>query len=217
MGTDEWFRNKSWDKQIETRFNEKLHRARRHNRSQYLRIQAWYLTHSAPDVALALLDQYFSLNTDVKAVDFSQALLQQADACLTQGRTEDALASLRKALDREREFPNAKTSAWSMFAGLVSRQRLRMHYVAALELLAELEPNQLVFQADRFNFHAAKALIYRDQGRSTEAQQEAREALAAASADHSGFQNHPKIGLVGDAGREIQDELLRMMDCAGEA
>lgn len=62
MGRHDWYRNTTWDSQVETAFAERLRRAR--DKGQYLRIQACVLAKSHPDVALRLLDQYFVLGDD---------------------------------------------------------------------------------------------------------------------------------------------------------
>ncbi|MFM9848084.1 MAG: hypothetical protein ACKVP3_13095 [Hyphomicrobiaceae bacterium] len=46
MGRDDWFRNTSWDADIEAAFFKKLSRAR--DKAQYLRIQASHLASSQP-------------------------------------------------------------------------------------------------------------------------------------------------------------------------
>jgi len=53
----DWFRNTTWDDAIEQAFDEKLRRARK--KEQYLRLQAFIMDRSHPEVALKLLDRYF--------------------------------------------------------------------------------------------------------------------------------------------------------------
>ena len=123
MGRDDWFRSKKWDAATEAHFNEKLRRAR--DKAQPLRIQAGYLVNTAPKAALALLDRYFALGNHF---DIAPALLDQAEAHLTLGAQEEALRSLENALQREREFPNVKTNAWSRFTLLVAERKLDHRY-----------------------------------------------------------------------------------------
>src|SRR6478735_9407868 len=119
MGRDDWFRNEKWDAATEAHFNEKLRRAR--DKAQPLRIQAYYLENTDPKAAFALLDRYFALGNHF---DMASAFLHQAEAHLTLGEQEEALRSLEKALQRERDFPNVKTQAWSRFALLVAERKL---------------------------------------------------------------------------------------------
>ena len=121
MPSVEWFPNSEWNPSFEAIFNEKLSRARR--KSQYLRIQACYLAKNHPQAALALLDRYFSLSEDF---DFAQAFLDQATAY--PARFDDALRSLENDLNREREFPNLKTNAWSEFAMLVATMNIKSQF-----------------------------------------------------------------------------------------
>src|SRR5512142_736381 len=95
-----WFRNTIWNDVIERNFNEKLHRARR--KEQYLRIQACILARSYPEIALKLLEQYFSLKDDF---DHAQAYVDRATALLALGRISEAIESYDAALSREAKFP----------------------------------------------------------------------------------------------------------------
>ena len=60
MSNEDWYRNETWNEEIEAQFMAKLKRARR--KEQYLRIQASILASKRPEVALELLNQYFELN-----------------------------------------------------------------------------------------------------------------------------------------------------------
>ena len=204
MAPDEWFRNSDWNPSVEAKFNEKLGRARR--KSQYLRIQACYLAKNHPQAALALLDKYFSLGEDF---DFAQAFLDQATAYLALGRFDDALRSLENALNREREFPNVKTNAWSEFAMLVATMNIKSQFTKALQVLSENQ-GRLTFPVEKFTWHAANALILAAQGERKHASQHATKALEAAQAKHSGFRYHPTVGLVGSTYETLRDKLIEL-------
>jgi tetratricopeptide (TPR) repeat protein len=192
MGRDEWFRNQKWDAATEAHFNEKLRRAR--DKAQPLRIQAGYLVNTNPKAALALLDRYFALGNHF---DIAQAFLDQAEAHLTLGAQEEALRSLENALQREREFPNVKTSAWSRFTLLVAERKLDHRYDKALQVLEENPLRSHLFPVDAFRWHAALALIADAQGLRDDAAKSAAKALEFADLTDSGFRYHPDVGLVG--------------------
>jgi len=186
----EWFRNTTWNDSIEQMFNEKLHRARR--KEQYLRIQACILAHSHPEVALKLLDRYFSLKDDF---DHAQAHVDRATALLALGRVDEAIGSYESALAREAEFPNLKTEAYIDLAYLIATNGIRAKYEDAMQLL-EKHKARLMFPVDHFRWHAAWAMIAADGHDTHRAKAHARHALDAAAREHSGFRYQNAVGLV---------------------
>lgn len=187
----DWFRNEEWNDEIESVFFEKLRRAR--DKAQYLRIQAWYLASNRPDIALRLLDQYFSLNKI--GIDLAQAYVQQATAYKAQGKIDLAIESYEKALSREDEFPNSLTQAYLELPKLILENNFIGRYKQALEIL-DKRKSQPAFPIERFRLHSISALIFNELGERVLAKNQAAQALDAANRTHSGMAKHSKLGLV---------------------
>src|SRR5439155_9626752 len=202
---NDWFCNKKWDAAIEAHFNGKLRRAR--DQAQPLRIQAYNLQNIDPKAALALLDRYFALGNHF---DMASAFLSQAEAHLTLGEQEEALRSLEKALQRERDFPNVKTQAWSRFTLLVAERKLGHLYDRALRVLQENPVSSLSFPVDGFLWNAAFALIAHATGQRKHAAETAAKALDFAALTHSGFRYHASVGLCGAQYDELNHQLGRL-------
>src|SRR5579863_1428944 len=173
MPANDWFRNKEWSGEVAARFFEKLRRAK--DKAQYLRVQASCLADSDPKAALSLLDQYFALGENW---DWAEAFVVAATAHLSLGETNQAIRSLRNALEKERQPPSVQTTAWSMFALLVAERRMESHFEEALQVLTE-HGTRFAFPVEEFQWHAAYALILAAQGDRSAAREHATKALHA--------------------------------------
>ena len=201
MTSEDWYRNKEWSKEVEAQFFAKLKRARR--KEQYLRIQASTIARNNPDVALMLLEQYFSLDDDF---DHAQAYCDMASAFLAKGEVQKAVQSYGKALEREAEFPKLKTDAYILYPLNIVENKLDNLYQSANEIL-EAHQDRLMFPIDYFRWHAAKAIIAADLGDNELASSHATRALEAAQIKKSGFRFHQNLGLVGKEFKGVVDEL----------
>jgi tetratricopeptide (TPR) repeat protein len=186
----DWFRNTTWNAEIEKIFDEKLRRARR--KEQYLRIQASTLARSHPEIALKLLDRYFRLPDDF---DHAQAHVDRAEALLALDRLNEAIESYERALAREEAFPNLRTQAYLDLPYLIATREIEERFGRALDLLQTNEA-RLMFPVDRFRWYASWALIAASKGNRQLAKTNAKCALEAAAVDHSAFRYHASVGLV---------------------
>ena len=199
MSRDDWYRNSTWNAEIEAAFFAKLHRAR--DKAGYLRIQACILAEIKPDVALRLLEQYFELGDHF---DWAQAHVDRASAYLTLGDVAAAVEAFEAALARETVRPNMRTYAYLELPRVIATHRLADRYGQALDIL-DLNRTRLTFPQDRYLWNGARALILKDSGRASEAGPFAEAALAAAREAHSGFRYHPTVGLVRTIDNEFGD------------
>jgi tetratricopeptide (TPR) repeat protein len=207
LSRDEWFHNEDWNSKIEAEFSSRLKRARR--KSEYLRIQAICLVKKHPRITLALLDQYFDLGDHL--FDAS-ALLTQAEAYKALNLIDDALKSVKKALQREKEFPNTKTIAWVEYALLVVFNNQSSLYDNVLRVLADYKQDSTIFPIHGFLWNAIHATIYSEWRKVSMAKEFAQKALNFAELTYSGFYHHPKLGLVDDKYNELKISMKRIIE-----
>ncbi len=204
MGRDDWWRNASWNGEIEAVFFNKLARAR--NKTWYLRNQARALASSCPEVALRLLDQYFTLGGDLEQAG---AHFYRARAHVALRNVDAAVLAFEAVLAREDAVPNFRTWAFHELPVLIAIERMSARYDRAIQVLVK-HKDWLTFPVQLYQWHGALALILHEQGQTLEAENEAKQALEAAKMTHSGFQHHPNLGLVGDTADEFGNRLRQI-------
>ena len=130
MGRDDWWRNTSWNGEIEAVFFNKLARAR--NKTWYLRNQARALASGCPEVALRLLDQYFALGGDLEQAG---AHFYRARAHVALRNVDAAVLAFEAVLAREDAVPNFRTWAFHELPVLIAIKRMSARYDRAIQVL----------------------------------------------------------------------------------
>jgi tetratricopeptide (TPR) repeat protein len=199
----DWYRNKTWNDDIEAMFFDKLSRART---VQYITIQAGMLAKTEPTVALRLIDYYLATGDKFH---MATAHSIQATAWQKLGNRDKVIESFRAALAHEREMPGFKTGAELSLPFLITTNRLTSNFSEAkfiLNSIKSLPP----FPLSRFKFHASLAIIYEYEQSYAKSTSHAKEALAAACAEKSGIARHQDLGLVGQTFSEVRHFLARL-------
>jgi tetratricopeptide (TPR) repeat protein len=208
MSADDWFRRTTWNDAARENFNVRLKRARKYNRPQYLRIQAWHLADAGNHyAALELLDQFMQI--DDGSIDLAQAQLQRAESFLALGNEQDAVRAFHACLDAERNRPNVQTEAWLLFPWYVVETENKQLYPKAHEVLDEFfDIRSKSFPVSGYRYHCVKALLLAHDGDVKQAKAHATRALAAADAKHSGYSYHAKLGLVTSTNNTVHQRAL---------
>jgi len=205
---NEWYRRNTWTRDDQADFEARLARARKQNKAQYLRIQASHLMETAnPQLTSAALELLNRMLAEYPSdIQVAQAHAQRAECHIRLGEVDKAIEAFRCALARERQFPNVRTNAWLDFGWLVIDRRLSRLYDEALGVLTEFK-DTMPFPVQRYRFHAIRALVAADRGALANAREEAKKALEAGRATHSGFRYHPTLGLVRETSSGVHSRL----------
>lgn len=194
----DWFRKRSWSKEDEIDFFERLGRARKGRRAQYLKIQAIeLLTTNKP----ALLDTAEILLARVLA-EYPDELFEKAAVLHTLGDIEKqrenwakALGYYKQALDVEEIFPQVKTQAYLDYSELVVKTKGIDHYGYVKDLI-RARADGFLFPIEKYKTYSILSIINRLEGDDAQAEQYAQLADENASAETSGLSYHKQLGVV---------------------
>jgi tetratricopeptide (TPR) repeat protein len=125
----------------------------------------------------------------------AEAFLHQAEAHLSLGAKQKAIESFQEALQRQREFPNVITAAWSEYGLLVASEKMSELFDDALKVLQEHKTG-LLLPIEQFLWYGIYALITDARGEHQVAKDSAAKALHFSGLTHSGLRYHPKLGFV---------------------
>jgi tetratricopeptide (TPR) repeat protein len=208
---DDWFRRKTWTPTDREEFFARLRRSRgAFHKAQYARIQAYELlttrTRDAYLAALELLDMVLAEWRE--EAQLASVYHHRAECYEGLGDVPKALDAYRKVLETQRERKGWLTGAHLDFGWLVATTPLPDLYDEALAVLSEFSDE--VFPVSRYRFSAIHALIFHDRGLREQARAQARMALEAAAATHSGFRYHSKLGLVQSPEERVHARLISL-------
>lgn len=185
MSAEDWYRNKSWNKDIEEAFFNKLSRSRS-QKPQYLKVQASCLVDSHPEVVVKL-SKFFRENCPD---DFweQELCLYESKALRNLEENDLAISKAKESLDWREKKPNIQTHIPYWFAELVLKLGASKEYknsLAALENFHQESP----FPLTQFHFFGYSAILLSRLGNTDSAKPLALEALSWAKKDKNMLQN----------------------------
>lgn len=195
---DDWFRSQGWTQADQDIFNEKIARARSNSRKQqYARIKAFALIDSKESAklqaAVELLQRALQEWPDDPLWD-SESYAALGDAFCGLGDYDAASQAYETSITWD---PRVHHLGYWHYPQMIVEQALTDKYDQAIATVDKyVTNNDLVFQTQKFIYHAVRAIVLESRNQHTEAKTEAAAALECVSVDRSGFSRHPDVGLV---------------------
>ena len=212
MSKTDWFRRTTWTDADRESFNARLKRCRSaENKAQYLRIQAVCLAEAGQHAAaIELFDRLLREFPD--SMEIALAHAERAGLFAKLGKTDDAIAAYRAALQREPERPNVRTGSWLNFGWFVVTRQLTGLYDEAARVLDEFRDEAaFIFPIGEYRYAAIQALLAAARGDQTQAREYAEQALFESAKTHSGLRYHPTLGLVGSKHSTMDERLKELI------
>lgn len=191
---EEWYRGPTWDPAARSDFEQRLHRARAHNRSQYLRIKALALREAgecneARELLLRLIAEY------PQTIDAASATELLGDIAGEQGRAAEAESWYRRVL---RQWPTLNGTSAMVEVSLAELLTIRggdTRCREAHQLLESRLDRGSMFDNELFRWHVAHARAATQLGDTDTAKRSARTALSLVGRGPR-FPRHPTVGIV---------------------
>lgn len=215
MSSKDWFRKTTWTPEDEASFYARLRRARgTFHKAQYLSLQAFTLKEAGLFAqALKLYDEVLR-DYPMEKWLLAGSLLGKAEALSALGDCATAMQTFRAAVQAQREYPNVRHHIALSFAKRFHGETDDSLVAELIALLAEeLEAlHAPLFPFLRFEYALALSRLWQARGDRTAAALFAAKAREAQSEIHSGFHNHPKLGLVSDISTSDEEWLRQLLE-----
>jgi tetratricopeptide (TPR) repeat protein len=194
----DWYRRKTWTKVDEKDFFAKLGRARKHNRAQYIRVQAIELimtkNEKLLEVAEVLLNKLLVEYPDNR-IEKSQTLSSLGDIYNIRQDYEKAIEYYRHSLDFEEIFPNVITQSYLDYSELIVKTEKADQYEFVEELIKKRITNSL-FPIEKYKGYSILSIIYNYKGDILKAKYFENLANDNANFKTSGLRYHKYLGVV---------------------
>jgi tetratricopeptide (TPR) repeat protein len=188
MGREDWYRNETWNEEISAAFFEKLKKSRS-QKTQNLKIQAYYLLDKHPEISIELID-YARKNCPDE--------FYEQEFCLYESQVYDKLGKYDLALEKALEsikwrnkHPGHKTNNIYWLARLVLKRNKIELYKAALDILEE-EREPTPFPSHEYEYFGLTSILINRINGDTSSVERAKKAVEWASMDKNLLQNPRK-------------------------
>jgi len=210
MGRDDWYRNESWNSEIEEAFEAKLKRCRS-QKSQYLLIQASYLLCSKDkttiNAGLCMMERFFNEYPN-EISDRIRAWQFLGDYYMRSKDYSNAEIYFQKILDycRTKKFYSFDRQTELKIAEIIlitdQTQRFDEAYMI-LQNFPSIGPERTFFNNQLFYYHDLAARLCFTMKKLSEAKQHALKAIELAQIKEPQLPRHPTVGLVDASKKQI--------------
>lgn len=192
MTDDSWFRSPDWDSSAREFFEQRLGRAKPHNRAQYIRIKATSLAEAGEsDAALLLLERVLKEHAD-DLLQAPMARYQLGELLEEEGRLDEAESEYRRVIEIHQATKHRFGLPELRLAELLLTRGSRLAYQDALTHLTRELPSMLL-TSHRFRGATTAARMHRELGNHEEASAYASTALEIADERQPLFPRHPSL------------------------
>lgn len=214
MATDEWFRNTTWDSNIEADFETRLKRTRgAYHKAQYLRIQASYLLGSSDidiqQVGIRLMDR---LIKDYPTEEFSTILghEQLGDYYFKSGylgKAENHFRIVTEHYINKNTRGGTSATADLKLAETILTANWSDKFDEAYSICKNFLLDKLTFNSEKFFYAVLTAQICDRLNKKEEAKEFALAAIEISKITEPQFNRHKTVGLV-----KATDKQLRTLE-----
>jgi len=214
MANDDWYRNKSWDNEVEADFEARLKRSRgAFNKAQYLRIQASYLLDSSDKkiqlVGVSLMER---LIKDYPTEEFSAIFGQEqlGDFYLDKKDYKQAEHFFRVVTNyyQDTKSRSGTTTLGDLkLAETILRSNQTEKFEEAYQLVIDYPISDLTFNDSKFYYTELRTQLCDAMNKKAEAKEFAKTAIELSKITKPQFSRHKTVGLV-----EVSDRQLRTLE-----
>ena len=202
----EWYRRTTWTAEDEVEFFNKLKRAHKYNRAQYLRVQALHLFETKDSKLLGVAESLAcKILTDYPDARFetasTYALLGNIYSALNDN--DKAILHYQKAIETERKYPVVLTDAYLAYAEVVMKTWHVDLFTDIERILLEKE-RIAIFPFQRYKTYIILAIINKYKADNAATQRFIALAKQNVEAKTSGFRYHKNLGLVKESDRWLE-------------
>ncbi len=211
MANDDWYRNKSWDNEVEADFEARLKRSRgAFNKAQYLRIQASYLLDSSDNkiqlVGVSLMER---LIKDYPTEEFSAIFGQEqlGDFYLDKKDYKQAEHFFRVVTNfyQDTKSRSGTTTLGDLkLAETILRSNQTDKFEEAYQLVIDYPISELTFNDSKFYYAELRTHLCDAMNKKAEAKEFAKTAIELSKITKPQFSRHKTVGLVKASDRQLR-------------